>query len=400
MSTDPRAPRTFPFAGPTGLAIDPAFQELRVTEPVSRIRLPYGGDGWLLTRYADNRALLTDRRFSRATAIGPDTPRLTVEPPGGSAMTILDPPAHTRLRRLVAPAFSARRTDRLRPRTAEVTEELLTAMLAAGPPADLVAGLALPLPITVICELLGVPATDQPRFTGLAGRLLSSTAYSREQVRAAVDELSDYLGELIAHRRARPADDLISALVQARDADDRLSEQELITLCGTLLGAGYENVANAIANFTLLLTEEPARLARLRTEPDLVPAAVEEMLRYMMSGLGVSHPRIATEDVEIAGVLIHKGEAVFASLPAANHDPAVFADPDRVDFDRPTAGHLAFGHGPHICLGAQLARMELSVALTALIRRLPGLRLAVSVDELHWKAGLTVRGPQTLPVTW
>jgi cytochrome P450 len=393
-------PRTFPFADPTGLAIDPAFGELRATEPVSRIRLPYGGDGWLLTRYADNRALLTDRRFSRAAAVGPDTPRLTVEPPGGSAMTIQDPPEHTRLRRLVAPAFSPRRIDRLRPRIAEVTGELLTAMLTAGPPADLVAAFALPLPITVICELLGVPVTDQPRFTGLAGRMLSSTAYTRDEVRAAVDELSDYLGELIERRRDRPADDLISVLVHARDADDRLSEQELLTLCGTLLSAGYENVANAVANFTLLLTEEPTRLARLRAEPDLVPTAVEEMLRYTMSGLGVSHPRIATEDVEIAGVLIRRGDAVFASLPAANHDPAMFADPDRVDFDRVATGHLAFGYGPHMCLGAQLARTELDVALTAMIHRLPGLRLAVPVAELRWKTGLTVRGPQSLPVTW
>jgi nocardicin N-oxygenase len=212
--------------------------------------------------------------------------------------------------------------------------------------------------------------------------------------------LSDYLGELIARRRYRPADDLISVLVHARDADDRLSEQELLTLCGTLLSAGYENVANAVANFTLLLTEEPTRLARLRAEPDLVPAAVEEMLRYTMSGLGVSHPRIATEDVEIAGVLIHEGDAVFASLPAANHDPAMFADPDRVDFDRVATGHLAFGYGPHTCLGAQLARAELDVALTAMIHRLPGLRLAVPVAELVWKTGLTVRGPQSLPVTW
>jgi nocardicin N-oxygenase len=393
-------PRAFPFAGQNGLVIDPVFEQLRATEPVSRIRLPHGGDAWLLTRYEDNRALLTDRRFSRAAAVGPETPRVTVEPAGGSAMTILDPPEHTRLLRLVAPAFSARRIERLRPRIADVTTELLDRMVAAGPPADLVAAFALPLPITVICELLGVPVADQPRFTGLAGRLLSTSAYTRQEVRDAVDELSDYLCDLIELRRAQPADDLLSVLVHAHDTDDRLSEQELVTLCGTLLSAGYENVANTIANATLLLTGRPALLARLRAEPELVPAAVEEMLRYLMSGLGVSHPRIATEDVVIAGVPIRAGDAVFASLPAANHDPDVFADPDRVDFDRTTNGHLAFGYGPHTCLGAQLARAELAVALVALVETLPGLRLAVPVDEVDWKSGLTVRGPRTLPVAW
>jgi nocardicin N-oxygenase len=393
-------PRAFPFGGTSGVVIDPMFARLRATEPVSRIRLPYGGEGWLLTRYADNRALLTDSRFSRAAAVGPDSPRLTVEPAGGSAMTILDPPEHTRLRRLVAPAFTARRIEGLRPRVTAVAAELLNRMLATGPPADLVAAFALPLPITVICELLGVPLRDQPGFTALAGRLLSSTAYPRTAVRAAVDELSDYLSDLIELRRAEPRDDLISVLVHARDADNRLSEQELVTLCGTLLGAGYENVANAIANCTLLLTERPARLARLHAEPRLVPAAVEEMLRYTMSGMGVSHARIATEDVVVADVLVREGDAVFASLPAANHDPEVFPDPDRVDFDRPSANHLAFGHGPHTCLGAQLARLELVVALTALTRALPGLRLAVPVDDVRWKAGLTVRGPVALPVTW
>jgi cytochrome P450 len=464
--------------------MDPIFAELRETEPVSRIRLPYGGEAWLLTRHDDNRLLLTDRRFSRAAAVGENVPRLTVEPPGGSALAIMDPPEHTRLRKLVGLAFTSRRIELLRPRVQKLADELLTAMQQAGPPVDLVAAFALPLPITVIGELFGVPDSKRYWFSSLASRLLSSTAYTRAEVGEAVEQLSDYLAALIAERRtaptddlptkcpptppdaphaerppspdlppenrcpaalsddlpaesppsptddllaecpaassndllggrratppddllgegrAAPPDDLLGALVRARDDDDRLSEHELVTLCGTLLGAGYENTANTIASFTYLLMAEPALFARLHANPDLVPNAVEELLRYAMAGLGVSHPRIATEDVEISGVLIRRGEAVFASLPAANHDPDVFADPDRIDIDRNTTAHLAFGHGVHHCLGAQLARMELQVALTALIQRFPTLRLAAPNDPVDWKLGLTVRGPRSLPVAW
>jgi nocardicin N-oxygenase len=400
MSAGSGRSRPFPFSDPEGLVIDPQFAALRENEPVARIALPYGGDGWLLTRYDDNRALLTDRRFSRAAAVGPGVPRLTVEPAGEAALAMTDPPDHSRLRRLVAPAFAARRIERLRPRIRDVARELLARMRAAGPPADLVAAFALPLPLTVIFELLGVPMADRHRFTDLADRLVSWTAYTQQQVQDAVDELSDYLFDLITERRARPSDDLLGALVQARDLDDRLSEEELVTLCGTLLAAGYENVANAISNFTVLLAEDPTRPARLRAEPDLIPVAVEEMLRYSMAGLGVSHPRIATENVDISGVRINRGEAVFASLPAANHDPAVFAHPERLDLDRDPTGHLAFGHGVHVCLGARLARAELRIALAELVRQLPGLRLAVPADQVDWKAGLTVRGPRSLPIAW
>lgn len=395
-----RVVRDYPFNPPVSLAIDPLLGELRVTEPVSRIRLPYGGEAWLLTRYEDNRALLTDRRFSRADAAGPQVPRLTVEPAGGVAMAIMDPPEHTRLRRLVALAFTVRRVESLRPRLHVLADELVTAMVEQGPPADLVRAFALPLPTMVICELLGVPYADREEFHGRARMVLSSTAYTREQVRQAVDELSDYLMDLIDERRERPTGDLLSALVHARDAEDRLSEQELLTLCGTLLIAGYENTSNSIANFTYLLLAHPDRLARLRAEPDLFPTAIEELLRYAMAGLGVSHPRIATENVEFSGVTIRRGEAVFASLPSANHDPEVFTDPDGLDFDRPQNPHLAFGHGIHHCLGAALARAELDVALRTLIGRLPRLALAVPPDQVPWKVGLTVRGPDALPITW
>jgi cytochrome P450 len=395
-----REARTFPFADAVGLEIDPLFAALRESDPVSRIRLPYGGDGWLLTRYEDNRLLLTDRRFSRAATKGANVPRLTVAPAGGSSLAIMDPPEHSRLRTLVSSAFTARRVKELRPHILQITDELLDELAKQEPPADLVAEFALPLPIRVICELLGVPYADRHRFIGLARVLLSSTAYTGEQVRDAVDELSDYLCELIDEHRARPTDDLLGALVSARDADDRLDEQELVTMCGTLLSAGYENTANSIGNLTYLLLTNPDHFRAVQERPDLIPAAVEEMLRYAMSGLGVSHPRIATEDLEIFGVPIRAGDAVFASLPAANHDPGVFAEPDALDFQREYNPHLAFGGGPHVCLGAQLARAELQVALTSLISRFPALSLAVPAAEIPWKIGLTVRGPESLPVRW
>ena len=392
--------RDYPFGAPVSLAIDPLLMQLQRTEPVSRIRLPFGGEAWLLTRYEDNRSLLVDRRFSRAAAAGPDVPRLTVEPAGGVAMAIMDPPEHTRLRKLVALAFTASRVQELRPRLAQLTDALLASMQEQGPPADLVRSFSLPLPTMVICELLGVPYADRDRFQSQARRVLSSTAYTREQVREAVDELSDYLMDLIDERREAPTEDLLSALVHARDAQDRLTEQELVTLCGTLLIAGYENITNSIASFTYLLLTKPAEWERLRADPGLIPAAVEELLRYAMSGLGVSHARIAIEDVEFGGVTIRRGDAVFASLPAANHDPDVFADPDMIDFDRSHNPHLAFGHGIHHCLGAALARAELQIALASILRRFPRLQLAVPPHEVPWKIGLTVRGPESLPITW
>lgn len=391
--------RRFPFAEPVGLQIEPLFAALRESEPVSRIRLPYGGEGWFVARYEDNRRLLNDRRFSRAASQG-DMPRLTVEPAGGTAMAILDPPEHTRVRRLVAAEFAAPRVQELRPHIQQITDDLLAALAAGGSPADLIAGFALPLPIKVICGLLGVPFEDRDRFSGLARVLLSSTAYTREEVGAAVEELGDYLYDLIDERRAHPTDDLIGALVSARDVEDRLSESELITLCGTLLGAGFENVANSIGNMTYLLLTHPDQLRLLRERPELTAPAVEEMLRYAMAGLGASHARIAMEDLEIAGVPIRRGEAVFASLPSANHDPGVFKDPEVLDFQRAHNPHLAFGHGPHVCLGAHLARLELRVALGSLLEAFPTLALDVPAAEVPWKIGLTVRGPESLPVRW
>lgn len=398
--TENRKVRDYPFSDPVQVAIDDRFAELRSNEPVSRIRLPYGGEAWLLTRYSDNRALLSDSRFSRAATAGQDLPRLTVEAPSGVSMAIMDPPDHTRLRRLVAPAFAVRQVEQLREGVEAVAAELITAMVAAGPPVDLIEAFALPLPIMVISQVFGVPDYSRHRFATLARIPLSTGAYTSAEIDEAIDELSDYLCQLIDRERSAPSNSLLGELVRARDDDDRLSEVELVTLCGTLLSAGFENITNSLANFVLTLTQNPDLLGQLRAHPELLPGAVEELLRYVMSGLGVSLARIATEDVTIGGVRIRSGEAVFASLPAANHDPEVFTHPETIDFTRQKNAHLAFGHGIHYCLGAQLARMELRTALGALVHRLPGLRLAIPVEEVSWKLGLTVRGPAALPVTW
>ncbi|MGW0246350.1 cytochrome P450 [Nocardia goodfellowii] len=400
MTTDFEV-RQYPFGEPVRLDIDPLLARLRRTEPVARIQLPYGGEGWLVTRYDDVRLVLADPRFSRARAVDrEDLPRSTPEPPRGDSLLSMDPPEHTRLRKLVAKAFTSRRVEQLRPRAQQIVDEHLAAIAASGPPADLVRQLALPLPVTLICEMLGVPTEHQHRFRDFSDAILSTTAYTRTQIAAARAELETYLAELIAQRRAEPADDLLGALVAARDNDDQLSETELVNLGLGLLIAGHETTANQIANFTYVLLTEPGHWDLLRREPDLVPRAVEELLRHVQLGSGGAFARIATEDVTLSGVTVRAGEAVFVNTQAANRDESVFAEPDELDLTRISNPHMAFGHGAHHCLGAQLARLELQVAMSSLLRGFPGLRLAVPLDEVPWKRGLLVRGPEELLVTW
>ncbi|MUN36172.1 MULTISPECIES: cytochrome P450 [Actinomadura] len=394
--------RDYPFIGEaTGVEVDPLYAELRREEPVSRIRLPYGGEGWLVTRYEDTKQVFADPRFSRAATVGrEDVPRTTPEPAGGGFLLSMDPPEHSRVRRLVAKAFTHRRVERLRPRVQEIVDARLTAIERSGPPADLVSRLALPLPITVICEMLGVPPQDQDRFRDFSDAILSTTAYTRDEILAVRDALLTYLADMVRRRREHPADDLLGALVAARDDEDRLSEEELVNLGVGLLIAGHGTTANQISNFTYVLLTRPGSWELLRDKPDLVPGAIEELLRYVEFGTGGSFARIATEDVEVGGVLVRAGEAVFVNAQAANRDGTVFEDPDEVDLTRGRNPHLTFGHGLHHCLGAQLARLILQVAIGSLLRRFPALRLAVPAEDVPWKTGLLVRGPNALPVSW
>lgn len=393
--------RRYPFGEPVRLEMDPLFTQLRREEPVCRVELPYGGEGWLVTRYEDVKLVLADPRFSRAATVGrEDLPRATPAPVRADSLLSMDPPEHSRLRKLVAKAFTGRRVAELRPRTREIVDEKLTALEHAGAPADLVEGFALPLPVTVICEMLGVPPRDQHRFRDFSDAILSTTAYTREQIESARDSLETYLAEVVAERRRRPTDDLLGALVAARDEEDRLSERELVNLGVGLLIAGHETTANQIANFTYVLLTRREYWELLRAEPELIPGAVEELLRYVQLGAGAGQPRVATEDVVLSGVTVRAGDSVFVNTQAANRDENVFDDPESLDLTRQRNPHVAFGYGAHHCLGAQLARVELQVALEALLERFPTLRLSLPLDEIPWKSGLLIRGPKQLLVEW
>lgn len=392
--------RPYPFGEITRLDTNPIYDTLRREEPISRVQLPYGGHGWLVTRYEDTKKVLSDPRFSTALAVGrDDIPRCLPEPPSPTMVT-MDPPEHTRLRKLVVKAFTARRIEQLRPRIRQIINERLTEMEHTGQPADLVSLLALPLPVTVICEMLGVPPHDRFRFIEFSEAMMSTTARTRTEVAQAQSKFWVYLAELVAHRRAHPSDDLLTALITARDEEDRLTEQELISLVLILLVAGHETTANQIANFTYLLLAQRDRWTLLHDNPQLIPDAVEELLRWVQLSTGGFSPRIAKEDIDLCGTTIHAGEAVFTHTPSANRDETVFPHSTELDLTRDVNPHIAFGHGVHYCVGAQLARMELQESLSAMLQRFPSLHLAVPPDHVPWKTGLLVSGPQTLPLTW
>jgi cytochrome P450 len=306
-----------------------------------------------------------------------------------------DPPDHTRLRRLVATAFTMRRVELLRPRVAEITEDLL-AGLAGQDEVDLVDAFAFPLPVTVICELLGVPHADRDAFRAWSTTLVS--AGEAETLAVAGRDMAAYLRQLIAAKRAAPADDMVSALVQAHEDDgDRLTEAELVAMAFLLLVAGHETTVNLIANGVLALLRHPDQLAALRGDPALLSGAVEEFLRYDGP---ISHAtlRYTVEPVELSGVTIPAGEFVVVSLSSANRDGDRFPDADRLDITRAAGGHLAFGHGIHFCLGAPLARLEGQIAIGRLLDRFPGLSLAVDPDQLRWRNSTLLRGLESLPV--
>jgi cytochrome P450 len=390
---------SYPFAELDHLEINPTYFELQRDEPVARVRLPYGGEGWLATRYEDVKTVLADPRFSRAAVMEPgaDVPRTLPTMPTETNILSMDPPDHTRLRKLVAKAFTARRTEQLRDRAQEIVDGLLDEMQEQGPPADLVEALAMPLPITIICEMLGVPFEDRGQFRAWSEGAVAITAFTHAEIMAANQALRSYIAGLVERKRAEPADDMLSVLIAARDNEDRLSEEELVSFGVTLLVAGHETTANQIGNFVFQLLRTPDRLGELRADPSLVPAAIEELLRFTALGGSAGFPRIATEEVVLSGVTIKPGEAVFVNNVTANRDPAVFPNAHELDFHREHNPHIMFGHGAHHCIGAPLARMELQVAIGTLIERFPLLRLD---GDVTFKKGRLIRGPQALPVRW
>jgi cytochrome P450 len=396
-------PVVFPYDDP-GFAADPFpfYEELRERGPVRRVVTARGIEAWLVTRYEDALAALSDPRLSSDLRDASDT-RLLDQLPRTEresflrSMIRVGPPDHTRLRRLVSAAFTARRVAALRPRVQEITDRLLDAVVPAGR-ADLVADLALPLPVTVISELLGVPAEDREGFQEWTDVMLAQ--HPGRPDLAAVEQawrtMWSYLQDLIADKRARQGDDLLSALITARDEDRRLDEDELVAMAFLLLVAGYVTTVNLIAGGVAALLANPAQLKLLRDDPSLLPGAVEEFLRYD----GPVNPgviRFPVEEVEIGGVRIPRGATVMIATAIADRDPERFADPYRLDVTRTENAHLAFGHGAHYCLGAPLARLEGEIAVGTVLRRLPDLALAVPYEELGWQIG-GLRGPKRLPV--
>ncbi|WP_240796569.1 cytochrome P450 [Streptomyces sp. RFCAC02] len=391
-----------PFDFADGLEFDPLLRQLMTEAPVARIRMSYGeGEAWLVTRYEDVRMVTTDRRFSRAAVAGRDFPRMTPEPIVQSeSINLLDPPASNRLRKLVSQAFTAPKVEAMRPATRRIVDRLLAGMERHGPPADLVKHVSMQLPLTTICEVLDIPEADRPELRRRAVAMMSTGAATKEEAVRAKAELRAYFGDLTRRRREEPGDDLISSLATARDGDDVLGADELTVMAMVLLMTGHDTSTYQLSNLTYTLLTRPELLARLRAEPSLLPRALDELLRFVPFRKGVGIPRVATEDVEVGGVLIRAGEAVHVSYLAANRDPARFDRPDELDPDRPASPHMTFGWGAHHCIGAPLALMELEIAIAGLIERFPRLALAVPAGEVRWNNESIWRYPYELPLTW
>jgi cytochrome P450 len=387
----------------------PFYARLRAEAPVWRTTLPDKRTAWLVTRYEDVTRVLKDDTFAKdkLNAMDPEQRARTPWIPGflkplERNMLDLDDPDHARLRALVSKAFTPRLIERLRGRIEALCTELLDAMERKGRRkggAELVADYALPLPATVIAELLGVPAEDHAKFHRWSNRLVSVSS-KRDMLRALPAALSfvRYLRKLVERRRADPRDDLITALIQAEEAGEKLSKDELLAMAFLLLVAGHETTVNLIASGTLALLEHPQQAEALRNDPSLAKPAIEELLRYT-SPVEMATERYPREDVEIEGTTIPRGEMVLAVLGSANRDEHHFEDPDVLDLARDPNRHLAFGRGGmHHCLGAPLARMEGQIAISAFLRHFPEAHLAVRPESLRWRRGVFLRGLERLPL--
>ncbi|MFC9130420.1 cytochrome P450 [Streptomyces sp. NPDC057099] len=393
-----------PFPRPNVLDLAPLYDVLRREAPVTPVTTPAGDPAWLVTRFEEVRDLLSDKRLGRSHPEPERASRLTsaavLDGPTGNYDT--EEADHTRMRRLLTPAFSAKRmrmlTDHVQQLVDDCVDQLLTEHAAAGDGVvDLQAGLAFPLPVAVICRLLGVPESDRERFASLSERM--SNYAIGDAAHRARDEFNEYMTGLAETKRARPGEDVISDLVHAQSTDADYDYADMIQLCVGLLFAGHETTVNRIGLGTLFLLTRPDQWQTLTADPDArVNATVEEIMRLGAPGdLGLL--RYAHTDVDVAGVTIRRGDAVVLSINAANRDSSVYSDAETFDPDRSERNHLGFGHGVHFCIGASLARVELRIVFATLARRLPGLRLAKELDELEVRTTLT-GGVTELPVTW
>jgi pimeloyl-[acyl-carrier protein] synthase len=380
----------------------PFYARLRREEPVHQSPMGF----WVLTRYDDVATVLRDPRFGRAgfhSMLTDGQTRIANPDPLPPSMLFQDPPNHTRLRALVNKAFTPRVVEAMRPHIQDLVDRLLDPVIPTGT-MDIVEDLAYPLPVTVICEMLGVPATDQATIRQWSADLARSLDAIGPQADVEVQErgvqarhaLAEYFRTQIPERRRQPRTDLLSALIAAEEQGDRLTERELLAMCVLLFVAGHETTVNLIGNGMLALLRHPDELRRLQADPALTPSAVEELLRYDSPVQRTA--RIPSVDVEIDGHTIRQGTMVVAAIGAANRDPAHFVDPDRLDIGRPDNRHVSFGFGIHFCLGAPLARLEAQVAIGTLIRRAPHLRQTSEV--LQWRESSTLRGLKALSVTW
>ncbi|MEU1751906.1 cytochrome P450 [Micromonospora matsumotoense] len=382
----------------TGTAQD-AHTSMHTAGPVQRIRLPNGVPVWLVTRYAEVREALSDPRLSNRDRTewfdqGALSPQ--VRSAMNTSMLRIDPPDHTRLRKLVAKAFVSRRIEALRPRVRQLAGDLLDGLAAGPAEVDLIAGYASPLPIQVICELLGVPVEDRTNYREWADAFAAGLGAPVFPVQAVTDFVT-HLHGLVARRRADPDDALLSALIAARDEADRLTEDELISTAFLFVVAGHETTTNLIGNGLHLLLRNPELADHVRARPEELPRAIEEFLRYESPVTGASL-RTATSALNLFGAEVAAGDLVMVSLHAANRDGTAFADGDGFLMDRARNPHLSFGHGIHFCMGAPLARVEAQVAIGDFLARFPRARLAVDADAIEWQPGLLTRGLTALPV--
>ncbi|MEU5096484.1 cytochrome P450 [Streptomyces sp. NPDC020996] len=387
--------RTCPYHPPA------AYEPLRAARPLARVTLYDGRPAWLVTGHALARELLSDQRLS-AERTHPDFPspteRFAAARKRRIALLGVDDPEHRTQRRRMIPDFTLRRAAALRPRIQRIVDERIDALVAQGPPAELVNAFAIPVPSMTICALLGVPYADHEFFEGQSRRLLRGPTSA--DIADARDQLDAYFEELIDHKlqQARPGDGVLDELVHQRLREGEMDREDVVSLATVLLVAGHETTANMISLGTFTLLRHPRRLAELRADPGLLPAAVEELLRLL--SIADTLARLATRDIEVAGTTIRAGDAVLFSTTIVNRDEDVYGDPDVLDFHRPARHHIAFGFGIHQCLGQNLARAEMEIAFGALLARLPGLSLAAPPEEIPFKPGDTIQGMLELPVTW
>ncbi|MFD8000771.1 cytochrome P450 family protein [Streptomyces mirabilis] len=376
------------------------YDRLRDTAPVHRVAGTDGNPAWLVTRYEDVREALANPLLSvdKKHALPGSYQGLSLPPALDANLLNMEAPDHTRIRRLVVRAFTPRRVEQLRAPVRETADRLLDALGPHGS-ADLIAAYAAPLPITVICDLLGIPGEHRRDFRAWTDVLVAPDPARPGAAKEAVVAMLGFLTQLLADKRKKPADDLLCDLIAVRDEGDRLTEDELMSLAFLILFAGYENTVQLIGNAILGLLTHPDQLAALRANPERFPHAVEEFARHEGPAL-LAIRRFPVEDVRIGAVTVPAGETVLLSLAAANRDPARFPDPERLDLDRDASGHLALGRGIHYCVGAPLARLETEIAVSALLERLPDLALDADPAELRWRPSLRARGLLALPVTY